>query len=174
VTKLEFAQRATSDDVLVDVLLSYTPVVDQIGSICDMLTNLYAPHVRDPDASSRLRLVVHELLENLVKYSTTSSVEFCFRLFREAASVRVGIRTQNHAFSERLADAEARLQALNAAHDPVAHYDEVIRASAGRREGSGLGLARIHAEGEMRLRHEVEGDTLTLLVEGTLAARPHR
>jgi len=35
------------------------------------------------------------------------------------------------------------LDALGAASDPVAHYDELIRASAGRRDVSGLGLARI-------------------------------
>jgi hypothetical protein len=174
VTKLDLTQQSSTGDALVDVRLSYAPAVEQIGAICDLLVALYGPHVRDPDASSRLRLVVHELLENLVKYSTVAPVEFDFRLVREQATLHVSIRTQNRASSERLADATARLRALNAARDPVAHYDEVIRASAGRREGSGLGLARIHAEGEMLLSHEVQGDCLSILVEGTIFARPQR
>ncbi|HEY4159129.1 MAG TPA: hypothetical protein VGM29_13565 [Polyangiaceae bacterium] len=173
-SKLEPGRPTLADDALVHLLLSYSPRVEQIGAVCDLLASLYVPHVRDPDASSRLRLVVHELLENLVKYSTASPVEFDFHMAREGAGLRVTIRTQNRAAIDRLTDAEARLTALNAAHDPVAHYDEVIRASAGRREGSGLGLARIHAEGEMLVSHLVVGDRLTILVEGTISPRSSR
>ena len=63
-------------------------------------------------------------------------------------------------------DAEARLRALTAATDPLEHYDSIIADSARQPAGSGLGLARIHAETEYRLSHRFEGDALLIVASG--------
>ena len=70
-----------------------------------------------------------------------------------------------------MADARWRLDALAAAGDPIAHYDELIRDSAGRRDVSGLGLARIPAESEMQLRYTTDQDWLILTAEGSAKER---
>jgi hypothetical protein len=82
--------------------------------------------------------------------------------------------TKNRAAPERMADARWRLDALAAANDPIAHYDELIRESAGRRDVSGLGLARIPAESEMELYYATEQDWLILTAEGKATDRVSR
>jgi hypothetical protein len=47
----------------------------------------------------------------------------------------------------------------------------MIRESAGRRHGSGLGLARILAESEMELRYSIEQGALIITAEITISER---
>ena len=64
---------------------------------------------------------------------------------------------------------ERFLVELQDAQDPVAFYDRTIQASAKRRHGSGLGLARIRAEGEMELSHRIAGGRISIVAEAALA-----
>jgi hypothetical protein len=48
-------------------------------------------------------------------------------------------------------------------------YQRVMRRSASNLEGSGLGLARISAEGEMSLDCRVDGDNLSLSATARIA-----
>ena len=50
-------------------------------------------------------------------------------------------------------------------------YDEMIRESVGRRDGSGLGLARILAESEMELRYSIDQGALIIIAEITISER---
>ena len=47
----------------------------------------------------------------------------------------------------------------------------MIADSVRRPAGSGLGLARIHAETEYRLQHRFEGATLVITAEGEVALK---
>ena len=150
---------------LVSFSLCFQPLAAQINGLRGVLSELCAPYLDDPDELSRLLLAAHELLENIVKYSTGSFAEFHFLLEPDEHCLRARLRTKNRAHPDRLADAQQRLDALAAASDKVAHYDELIRASAKHREGSGLGLARIPAETEMQLCYSTEQDWLILTAE---------
>lgn len=153
---------------LVSLTLSFQPLAEQIGSLRNAVSDLCKPYLTDPDQLSRVLLAAHELLENIVKYSIGGVAEFHVTLDTPDASdgrIRVRLRTKNCAHPERLSDARTRLDALAAAPDPIAHYDELIRASAGRRDVSGLGLARIPAESEMRLRYAMDQEWLVLTAE---------
>ncbi len=150
---------------LLSLTLSFQPLAQQIGSLRSALSELCRPYLTDPDQLSRVLLAAHELLENIVKYSTGSVAEFHVALEACDARIQVRLRTKNRAHPDRLDDACQRLDALGAAPDPVAHYDELIRSSAGRRDVSGLGLARIPAESEMRLQYAVEKGWLVLTAE---------
>ena len=150
---------------LLSFTLSFQPLAQQIGSLRSALSDLCKPYLTDPDQLSRVLLAAHELLENIVKYSTGGVAEFHVALEARDARIRVRLRTKNRAHRDRLDDACQRLDALDAASDPVAHYDELIRSSAGRRDVSGLGLARIPAESEMRLQYAVDQDWLVLTAE---------
>ncbi|MET0795153.1 MAG: ATP-binding protein, partial [Polyangiaceae bacterium] len=125
---------------VVSLTLSFQPLAEQIGSLRSAVSDLCRPYLTDPDQLSRVLLAAHELLENIVKYSIGSSAEFHVALEASDARLRVRLRTKNRAHPDRLDDARRRLDALCAASDPVAHYDDLIRASAGRRDVSGLGL----------------------------------
>lgn len=159
---------------LVSLTLSFRPLASQIGPLRSLLSDLCKPHVADPDGLSRLLLAAHELLENIVKYSVGEVAEFHLRLEAKASGLVVRMSTKNRAAPERMADARWRLDALAAANDPIAHYDELIRESAGRRDVSGLGLARIPAESEMELYYATEQDWLILTAEGKAAERVSR
>jgi hypothetical protein len=66
---------------------------------------------------------------------------------------------------ERTIDAAAR------APDPLQHYREVMLKNARRKDGSGLGIARIRAEADMRTICTIRGDEVTVQVEADLPAR---
>ena len=61
------------------------------------------------------------------------------------------------------------MQAISAAADPFVHYQALMRQNARTVDESGLGLARIRAEGEMDLGLEVRGNTVALLADVRLA-----
>ena len=156
---------------LVSLTLSFQPHADQIGPLRTLLSDLCKPHLADADGLSRLLLAAHEMLENIVKYSIGEAAEFHLLLEAQTSGLLVRLRTKNRAAPERMADARWRLEALAKARDPVAHYDQLIRESAGRQDVSGLGLARIPAESEMELRYATEQDWLILTAEGNASER---
>jgi hypothetical protein len=155
----------------VSLTLSFEPLAEQIASLRGAVSDLCAPHVADADELSRVLLAMHELLENIVKYSSGGMAEFHFALECTGGGLRARLRTTNRAEPERLRDTQQRLDALAAAPDPVAHYDEMIRESAGRRDGSGLGLARILAESEMALQYRIERGVLVITAEVMVSER---
>jgi hypothetical protein len=167
--------RADTDTTrLLALNLTFRPREEQIPTLRQMLFELSAVYVVDQDALERLLMSAHEMLENLVKYTATGACEFSFELEARADGTFARIRSVNRATPERLADIAERLRALRASPDPLAHYDAVIRDSAKRESGSGLGLARIHAEGELVLEYAIAGDSITITAEGPLMSRSDR
>ena len=158
---------------LVSLTLSFQPLAEQIAGLRGVVSDLCQPHLTAAELS-RVLLATHELLENIVKYSTGEHAEFHCRVTATGAGFQVRLRTKNRTHPDRMADAQRRLDAIAAAGDAVAHYDELIRAAAGRRDGSGLGLARIPAESDMPLRYATEQDWLILTAECETPARGAR
>lgn len=154
-----------------DVSFAEAPAQGMVTPLCQSLSEACRWLLADADAAARLRLTAHELLENIVKYSSHGGCAFHFRLEREGASLRAVVETRNVPAPHRRKDAEERLAALSAARDPLEHYDSIIADSARQPAGSGLGLARIHAETEYRLSHRFEGDVLVICGSGEVWQR---
>jgi hypothetical protein len=153
---------------LVSLVVSFgeAPPQAMVTPLCQSLLELCRPML-DDDAATRLRLTAHELLENIAKYSAAEGCELRFELERGAGGrLYANLETRNVPIAANRDDVETRLAALTAAHDPLEHYDSIIADSAGRPAGSGLGLARIHAETEYRLQHRFEGRHLVIAATG--------
>ncbi len=145
--------------------MRFPPHADHVGHVARFVTDLCRTFVTDEDALSRLQLAAYELMENVVKYTSVGDGEFQLELSSNDTGCRVFLQTQNRANSEHRRDLEQRMSALSAADDPVTHYDAEIAASARRPFGSGLGLVRIRAEGEMIMGCRVDGEQVVVRVE---------
>lgn len=158
-----------------EVSFGEAPSQGMVTPLCQSLVDLCRPFLADEDAAARVRLTAHELLENIVKYSASAACDLRFELHRgPGGALRAFVQTRNVPFADNREDAERRLAALCAAPDPHEHYDAVIADSARRPAGSGLGLARIHAETEYRLSHHFEGPTLVIVASGEVWASRDR
>ena len=115
----------------------------------------------DPDASSRVALAIHELLENTLKYSTDGEASLDVALDQADGSRTVEIRSSNRASPAQLGELCSRIDALRDLDDPMALYVSMMAESA-RRNGSGLGLVRIRVEAEMQLEYAIDGDQVTI------------
>ncbi len=159
----------TAEKPLVSLEVSFgeAPPQGMVTPLCQSLLELCRPLFQDEDAATRLRLTAHELLENIVKYSADNPCELRFELVKNAAgALTASVQTRNVPRTQNRKDAEQRLAALTAAADPLEHYDSIIADSARQPAGSGLGLARIHAETEYRLSYRFEGDALLIVASG--------
>jgi hypothetical protein len=144
--------------------LNFRPNVALVSVVRRFVSEFYERLLGDPDGTSRVALATHELLENAVKYSidgeTTIRIEVAL-----PSEVRrtVRIRLTNRAEARHVAELEEILDGARQAGDADAFYQTVIARSAKRRDRSGLGLARICAEGEMEMSYQVlEGDRVVI------------
>lgn len=142
--------------------VAFRPNVELITSTRRFVAELFDSVLTDPDMVSRVALTIHELLENTLKYSMDGMV--CLRVtVSEVEGKRVvTICASNRARPEQVTELQRRIDALQDAQDPMDFYVSMMLDSAGRDDGSGLGLARIRVEGEMDLAYAVEGDVITI------------
>jgi hypothetical protein len=145
--------------------------VQHLTAVRRFVADLTDSVVHDSDLASRLAMATHELLENAVKYSLDPSRMVTLRLWVEAAR-RVHVTVRNVSSEELVAPLREHLRLLSEAGDPVAFYQQMIAKSLARETGSGLGLARIFAEGGMRLSCSLQGDMLSINAQATLGETP--
>lgn len=141
------------------------PHVDHVDRVARFVAEICRTYISDADAISRLQLAAYELMENVVKYTSKGDGEFQLQLDTSAEGCRIVMETQNRADNSHQLDLEARMTRLSSADDPLSHYDSEIAASAQRPFGSGLGLVRIRAEGEMLMDFSIDADKVVVRVE---------
>ncbi|WP_373372160.1 MULTISPECIES: hypothetical protein [Sorangium] len=133
-----------------------TAVLRLVSSFCGMILD-------DANVSSRFYMAAHELAENITKYSTGPKVSLELALEEAESSCILKIRARNEASPDRLREVERRLLELKTTSDPVKHYDELIHETAMVEGVSGLGLARVRAEGGLDVDYKIEGNELTII-----------
>lgn len=127
-------------------------------SVYRFVRDFYQRSLGDRDATSRVAMAVYELLENSIKYATNgeSRLRLEVRCAEEDPSaLAVKLSTSNKASPRDLEVVRARLQEMKDATDADEYYQRLMHRSA-TAEGSGLGLARIWAEGGMDVDYEIE------------------
>lgn len=117
--------------------------------------------VGDPDAVFRVSLAVHELLENAAKYAVgdTTGITVHFEADGPAASIKL----TNETTPEHIERLRACIDEIQSSEEPFALYQKLMRRTFGIQSESGLGLARIRAEGELDLSLEIEGTKVTIV-----------
>lgn len=161
---------AASDDSVV-FTLEVSMKVQHLTAMRRFVADLTQSVVRDIGMASRLALVTHELLENAVKYSTDPRRRVTLQLSADADH-RIQVTVINISNEPLYAMLKELLQQINQAPDPSANYQRMIARSIERESGSGLGLARICAEGEMQLSCELDGDMLSVTAQAQMGERP--
>jgi hypothetical protein len=138
------------------------------GKIANWLIDFCQMTIEDLETTSRLHMAAHELVENVLKYGSTPEVGLEFELERGKDQSFVRLRTRNTAAPEQLREVTRRVTELKAAADPIAYYDQLIRATAPVMGMSGLGLARIRAEAGLEVDCSVQGREVSIVVQATM------
>ena len=147
------------------ITLDFEPRGKIISTTSRFVRDFYDSMLVDPDLTSRVVLTAHELLENTAKSASDGVAHMQVSVAERAGQSYVQILTRNRVTPDRLSELTQFLDEISAAPDPVALYYEFIARSAERTDGSGLGLTRIRAEGEMELAYTVEGEEVTIVAE---------
>ncbi|CAN95366.1 hypothetical protein predicted by Glimmer/Critica [Sorangium cellulosum So ce56] len=143
--------------------ISFHPSERMANSVLRLVSSFCSMVLDDANVSSRFYMAAHELAENIIKYSSGPRVSLELALEERESSCVMKISARNEASPERLREVERRLFELKTASDPVKHYDELICETAMVEGVSGLGLARVRAEGGLDVDYTIEGNELTII-----------
>ena len=154
------------------ICLSFFPNEYLVSAISQLVGDFCQIGLRDLDISSRFHMAAHELAENITKYATTSRVSLEVELSETEGVHMLSVRTKNQTSPDRLIEVEKRLKELKATKDPMGLYDRMIEETAPLEGVSGLGLARIRAEGGLDFDYRINGDELTLVVQAPVPKPP--
>jgi two-component sensor histidine kinase len=117
--------------------------------------------VGDPEAVFRVSLAVHELLENAAKYAIGDKTGLTVHFESNGSSA--SIRLTNQSTPEHIERLRTCISEIQASSEPSVLYQDMMRRTYGIQEESGLGLARIRAEGDLDLALEIDGSMVTII-----------
>jgi anti-sigma regulatory factor (Ser/Thr protein kinase) len=143
--------------------LRFSPNVSLIATVRRFVGEFYTRVLGDAEITSRLVVATHELLENAVRYSIDGNSGIRIGVKREPDGVHVVVDTNNRTDEPHRRELAALLEEMNASESRETFYQTLMRRSAKRTTGSGLGLGRIHAESEMNLTVRIEDDNMVRL-----------
>lgn len=143
------------------VRLSLCPTWEHISEVRTFFISLCG--ALPEDRAEAVGMTVHELLENAVRNGAdgNATVTLSYDLDADALEVTV----ENRALPEHRERLEEMKQMLEKHDDAQALFLELMRRSVGK-AGSGLGLARIFYEGQLRVGIHLQGDTVRVVASG--------
>ncbi len=151
--------------------LDFRPNYELISIVRRFVSDFYERMLNDPDAVSRVALATHELLENAVKYSLDGATSLSITVEPSGTHNLVRVRISNQAEAKHIASIQALFDEMARYEDSLQHYQMAMERTSKQREGSGLGLLRIRAEGEMKMTHTLDGNVVCIVAE-TFVGRP--
>jgi len=130
--------------------------IDELTEVRRFIDKIYCR--LDGDLRARVAMVMHELFENAIKFSTDGISSLVVDVVH-SHPIRVEVRTTNRASAKNRDAIRERVDAMRAAGNAMQHYVALMRSS---RTSGGLGLGRIAAEGEMQLDVAIDGEAVTI------------
>jgi hypothetical protein len=155
--------------VVASLRWSSPPPVGLVSRVREFLSAIYQD-LLEPDEVEDVAMTAHELLENVLKYSSDGASSFEAELYDRGGQTYARLQTTNNGNVEQLAELQRLVERIGAAADPIALYDELI-ATSSQRNGSGLGLARVRAEAGMSIACAVDDRQICLVAERSLSIR---
>jgi anti-sigma regulatory factor (Ser/Thr protein kinase) len=156
---------ATAQNCRASLELTFQQDVPLISEVRRFVAGFCQRMAVAPDAAARVAMAAHELLENSVLYSIDGKAHLSLSIVDGDGARHVRIRSANRTAPEQIARVRRVIAEMNASTDPSAFYVALLRRTVHQR-GSGLGLARIFAEGEMTIGCEQgEGDVLAITAQ---------
>ena len=150
--------------------LSFAPSLQLVSVVREFVGDFYDRSLGDADTLSRITLATHEILENAVKYSLDGLTRIRIECRAAAPGREIEIQTWNRPRPDDLTTLHARMAELTAAKDPFQYYQELMERASHRTDGSGLGLGRVLAEAEMKVRYALEDGLVRISALAPLAA----
>jgi hypothetical protein len=147
--------------------VSFRPNLELVSTVRKFTQEFYRKMLDDREASERVALATHELLDNAVSYAIDGETGVRIEFDKD----HLVVKTWNRTSPERLAELKAIIDEMNSAPDPDAYYQVLLERTAHRTDGSGLGLARVRAEAEMAITYEVTSDRVCVEARATLNRR---
>jgi two-component sensor histidine kinase len=152
--------------------LSLDPNPRMVSIVRRFVEETFEKLVGDPDAIFRISMAAHELLENGAKYAVGRRAVLRVVLEERETGASAQIAITNETTKDHVERLRTRVAEIAAAEDPFALYQTLMKRTSKIRDESGLGLARIRAEGEMALGLEVVGNTVTIVASAQVPGRP--
>ena len=140
--------------------LSFRPSVHTIGVVRRTIMTLCEPTMTR-DASARVALATHELLENVLRHSLDGDTILTVRSY-EGPKARTTVTTYSRATPAKIAVLKA-FTAKMIGTAPDEFYLATMMSRADADDDGGLGLARVYAEAEMMLDVQSDGDTVKVI-----------
>ena len=131
--------------------LNFQAQSDFISALRKLVADYYTPVMQDPDAVERMALAAHEMAENAVRYATDQQSRIRIEFKQEDGVGHIHITTWNHSNADNRDSLRQMMREMNQHADPFDFYQKVMKRSAKRTDGSGMGLARIRSEAEMNV-----------------------
>jgi len=133
--------------------------VDEVREFCGFFARAT---FEDAAIGDRVGLVVHELIENAIRYGDDKELELRMERFEGSVVIRVANTTSDDR-AQRLVAIFSEMMAVS----PGDAYARALQNAAGRPSiESGLGLPRVRCEGQVELELEIEPGRVCITARG--------
>jgi hypothetical protein len=146
------------------VKVDFAPSCGCLGSLVALVSDFCRSVVDDADIVFAFRMAAFELTENMVKYGCGDWATLEISVNNAVDGPELQLTAINQASAERIKDIHERLLEAEAAEDPIAHFDKLVRDTLNSPNESRLGLGRLRAEAALLLSHTITGNTVSICV----------
>jgi hypothetical protein len=157
------------------VEINFSPSWQLISDVRRFVSVFYLRTLNEPDVAGRVALAAHELLENATKYSRDGEAKLRLEVSTKESGHIVGISIVNRACPKEIERLKQYFASMQEEDDTFAFYQKLIQSARGRDDRAGLGLARIQAEAEIKLRLTVDGEMVKIQGQsGIISSSPNK